>query len=338
VLVASWAYAAVVLAALGVIRWVGEEWWVAAILLFLPRWLFLAPIPVLVLASGWARRPAHWLLQAATALVVVGPLMGFSVPFQQLFGGTPAAGGERFRIMTFNGGQGELRSSDLFRLIEEEHIDLICFQEQHSNPQLDDFFSRGWYRDRTGYIASRYPIVAELEPLADDSTTEVRYAARLTRARIKAPSGTEFILASVHLPTLRPGLSRFLTRNPSRLKGRDVARLERTVAWWGHEMERTVSKLAESRDTPFLVGGDFNMPADSSTMAALRDFLRFAFDEVGWGFGYTKPTRLPWIRIDHILSGPEWSFTRCWVGPDLGSDHLPLLAEVTLHAPARLTR
>src|SRR4051812_35655635 len=78
--VATWAYAALVLAILAMIRWVGHGWWGVVPLLFLPRWLFLVPVLVLALASGWARRPTHWAMHAATALVVAGPLMGFSLP------------------------------------------------------------------------------------------------------------------------------------------------------------------------------------------------------------------------------------------------------------------
>jgi hypothetical protein len=67
-------------------------------------------------------------------------------------------------------------------------------------------------------------------------------------------------------------------------------------------------------------------------MVTLSTFLRFGYEDAGWGYGYTRPSRYPWFRIDHILASPEWVFTRCWVGPDLGSDHLPLIAEVVLPA------
>ena len=68
-------------------------------------------------------------------------------------------------------------------------------------------------------------------------------------------------------------------------------------------------------------------------MAALASLYRFAFEDAGWGYGYTRPSRYPWFRIDHILASPEWVFTRCRVGPDVGSDHLPLIAEAVLPAP-----
>jgi endonuclease/exonuclease/phosphatase (EEP) superfamily protein YafD len=79
-----------------------------------------------------------------------------------------------------------------------------------------------------------------------------------------------------------------------------------------------------------IVGGDFNMPSDYHRMKSLRSTYSSAYDQTGWGFGYTRPTSLPWVRIDHVIANRNWSFTKSWVGPDLGSDHLPLIAEAVL--------
>ena len=43
---------------------------------------------------------------------------------------------------------------------------------------------------------------------------------------------------------------------------------------------------------------------------------------------------LPWARIDHLWVDDRWAVARCWVGPDLGADHLPVLAEVVLRRSA----
>jgi endonuclease/exonuclease/phosphatase (EEP) superfamily protein YafD len=326
----TWTWAIVVLIALLLIRWVGDRWWGVTVLLFLPRWLFLAPLPVVVLASGVAGRPRHWMVQGVVALVIAGPLMLLSLPVHQLW--APPVGGTRVRIMTFNQGAYPLDEERMIRLIEQERIDLICFQEGSPgrNSVLQAYFSsRGWYRDRKQwFLASRYPIIAEMPPPPEEMLPDVRFPANLIRARIRAAPGVEFGLASVHMPTLRFGLYRFLDH--------DVEGLERHVGWWDHELVRLVDGLSDMHDVPFLVGGDFNVPSDQCSMVALGESLRFAHEDSGWGYGYTRPSRYPWFRIDHILSSPEWVFTRCWVGPDLGSDHLPLIAEAVLPSPARL--
>jgi endonuclease/exonuclease/phosphatase (EEP) superfamily protein YafD len=321
---ATWTWAIVVMMVLLLIRWVGDRWWGVTILLFLPRWLFLAPLPVLALASGLAGRPRHWILQAVVALVIAGPLMLISLPLHQLWAGPVA--GTRVRIMTFNQGPDRLDQGRLIRMIEQERIDLICFQEGNldRNPRLAAYLARnGWYRDRRKrYLASRYPIVAEMPPPDQNVLSNARYPGVLIRARVRLPSGVEFGLASVHMPTLRFGLYRFLDH--------DVDGLKQHVDWYEREMARLMAGLSEMHDVPFLVGGDFNIPSDHAMMAAVGTSLRFAYEDAGWGYGYTRPSRYPWFRIDHILASPEWVFTRCWVGPDFGSDHLPLIAEAVL--------
>jgi endonuclease/exonuclease/phosphatase (EEP) superfamily protein YafD len=321
----TWMWALVVLSVLVLIRWVGDRWWGVSVLLFLPRWLFLVPLPVLALASGLARRPGQWLLQAVVTLVIAGPLMGLSLPIRQLWA-HPVAG-THVRMMTLNRGSDPLDVSRLIGFIERERIDLICFQEfsDRRDTRLESYLAaHGWYRDRGRYVASRYPIVAEMPRLPDDFDSNKRYSATLVRVLVRAPGGVEFGLVSVHMPTLRFGLYRFLEN--------DVAGLQQHTAWWDRQASRLLGGLAEMRDVPILIGGDFNLPPDHASMAALGSQFRFAFEDAGWGYGYTRPTRYPWFRIDHILSSPEWVFTRCWVGPDVGSDHLPLIAEAVVPA------
>ena len=34
------------------------------------------------------------------------------------------------------------------------------------------------------------------------------------------------------------------------------------------------------------------------------------------------------VRIDHVLAGKGWNCVRCWVGPNVGSPHRPVLADL----------
>jgi vancomycin resistance protein VanJ len=324
VLGASWAYAAVVILVLILIRWVGEGWWGVTLLLLMPRWVFLVPVALLAIASGVRWCPWHWLLQGATALVVAGPLMGASHPLSMLWERPPA--GERVRLMTFNLGTDPIRFGALKQWLDREKIDVICFQEgARDDGRFEAFLADGWHVSDQKFIATRFPIVSQYPALADDSVKR-QYTAKLDRVKVRTPAGTEFLVASVHLPTNRPGIERFLNTFDSSI-------LSVHTDWWAKEISRVLSALAETNELPILIGGDFNMPADDSTMAALRSTFRFAFEEAGWGYGYTRPSHHPWVRIDHILAGPEWFVTRCRVAPDFGSDHLPLTCEVVLPAP-----
>jgi endonuclease/exonuclease/phosphatase (EEP) superfamily protein YafD len=87
-----------------------------------------------------------------------------------------------------------------------------------------------------------------------------------------------------------------------------------------------------------IVLGDFNMPTDSTIYR--RDWAGFhnAFSLTGWGTGQTVRENLRGIelstRIDHILTGNDWWPVRSWVGPNVGSQHLPLVADLAWRGPS----
>ena len=318
---ATWAYAMVVLAMLALIRLRGDRWWPPTTFLFLPRWPFLLPVGGLAAAAWWRRGRGSWVAIAAIALLVLGPLMAANVPIGRLWAASPR--GPRFRIMTFNRGQDPLDVEGLIRLVEGEGIGLICFQEgDHPDPRLAAYFAKRWWSDKRGTIFSRYPIVEEWDQMDRWEGSYDYLAGRFGMARVRTPEGDQFLVASVHLPTMRPGFRR--------LAAADLDAFRREIRWRDAQTLALASHLDAVVDLPILVGGDLNTPADSPMLAPLRARFSFAFEEAGWGYGYTRPTALPWTRIDHLLAGPGWRFTRCWVGPDLGSDHLPLIAEVAL--------
>jgi endonuclease/exonuclease/phosphatase (EEP) superfamily protein YafD len=82
-----------------------------------------------------------------------------------------------------------------------------------------------------------------------------------------------------------------------------------------------------------ILAGDFNLPVDSAIYREHWSGFHDAFSDAGLGFGYTEWPRMRrcifGVRIDHVLTGDGWRCRRCWVGPDVGSDHLPLLADLS---------
>jgi endonuclease/exonuclease/phosphatase (EEP) superfamily protein YafD len=65
--------------------------------------------------------------------------------------------------------------------------------------------------------------------------------------------------------------------------------------------------------------------------------LRDSYQEVGWGFGHTYPTTpqsfgisVPLLRIDYVFHSAELVALRARVGPDGGSDHLPVVADLSI--------
>jgi hypothetical protein len=133
--------------------------------------------------------------------------MGISLPIHLLW--PLPVEGERFRVLTFNRGTEGIDVPALIDLIEREEVDLICFQEGLiPDPRLEAYLAKGWSRDQHRFVASRYPIVAELKPLPGIFTPDARNSGQLTRVRVRALSEREFWLVSLHMPTLRPGSGR----------------------------------------------------------------------------------------------------------------------------------
>jgi endonuclease/exonuclease/phosphatase (EEP) superfamily protein YafD len=325
--IASIAYLVFLLLCWGSIRTFGDDWWFATLLLFSPRWLFLLPVVAFGILSWRKPNRVVWLTQAVCAILILGPLMGLHFPWRRWT--TAPAEGPRVRVMTINLGLQHLSVPELTKAIESQRIDIVCMQEWPENPQLvnrelDRYFSRGWYRTKKQTIASRFPIVEEYPASSNDYEEYWFWPARLERARVQLSSGQSFVVASAHLPTMRNGFW-FLSKG-------DFAASRRYLGWRATQLVEVLGKLTDTGDFPILMGGDFNTPADSPRMAIPKSSYQSAFDDAGLGFGYTYPARLPWARIDQIFGSSDWQFTACWLGPNVGSDHLPVVAEAILKA------
>jgi endonuclease/exonuclease/phosphatase family metal-dependent hydrolase len=254
--------------------------------------------------------------------------MGFCLPHGRLWPG-PAPAGERVRVVTFNVSHDPIHTAELRAWLDRERVDVVCLQEgTRTQNEARELLGEGWNVSERGSVASRFEILGQMPLFAHLFDSAWRWTGKLEGVRLRGRSGAEFYLASLHQPTMRYGFKSLLAG--------DLTDFRLHTEWWGRELQRSLTAIADDNvpPRPLVIAGDFNMPSDDSTMAALRAHFRFAFEEAGWGYGYTRPTGLPWMRIDHVLAGPEWAVTDCRVGPDFGSDHLPVVAELVLTPPA----
>ena len=97
-----WLYVLMVLAVWFLIRFGGDRWWLATVMLFGPRWVYGLPLLLLVPAAALRRRRLLLPL-AASAIVLVGPIAGLCLPLGQLLAagraGHPRAHLQRERKM-----------------------------------------------------------------------------------------------------------------------------------------------------------------------------------------------------------------------------------------------
>jgi endonuclease/exonuclease/phosphatase family metal-dependent hydrolase len=311
----SWLYLLLVLAAWALI-YVGDLWWPATLLLFGPRWLLLLPLlPFMLAALCWRRRSLTLLL--LTLVLILGPIMGFNVPWHAVSSATPS--GMRLRVLTCNMHYQRPNVSVLERLLDDSHPDIVAVQELPSHEPFDYFAEDQWHIQRMPglFLASRYPI-RRAERLGRESMKE---PGSLARYEVETPVGV-VTLFSLHFASPREGLYE-ATHHPAA----GSAELDFNSALRRRQSENLV-RLADEATGLVVLLGDFNTPSESAVFRAVWVRYRDAFSSSGWGWGYTFRGAKTDVRIDHILLSPGWHCERCWVGPNVGSPHLPVLADL----------
>ena len=325
----AWAYlGAVALAA--IILWgFGDRWGPATALLFAGRWVLLLPLAVLVPAALLTRR----LLLAPLALgglIALVPVGGFRFGLLRVF---PHPAGAHLRVVTFNTDGGAALATRLPGLLEQWQADVVGFQECGSEMQEAISGLKDWHHHfvRQLCLLSRYPIsdsaVMDRSALADveQSSAGIGGSGDVVRYTLETPSGPVNV-TNLHLETPRKGLEGALST------GFSTARLA------GNTHLRTIEsglarRWVNAGTHPAIVLGDFNTPVESRIFQQSWGDLTDAFSRVGFGYGMTKNNGWIRVRIDHVLAGSGWYPDRATVGRDLGSDHLPLIVDLTLAPP-----
>lgn len=325
----------------------GDRWWPATLFLFGPRQVIALPLLVIVPAALLVHRRA--LIPAALAsAIVVGPILGFTVSLRALVGG---AGRGDLRVASFNTGSRPTSMDRLKGFVAEVRPDVLALQEcDIPEPELTAAFP-GWFVhvDRGMCLVSRHRILeAESRDRRDvwnagGHGAILRYAIALPdRATVTAPAGSPdpgapeapqpdaqvppgtraFSLVNLHLETPREAIEALMHG-----LWKQAAEHDRVIALrvWESELAR---QWVDEAPYPAIIVGDLNMPVDSAIYRRSWAGFENAFSRAGLGFGATKRTRWFGVRIDHVLAAPGWTTERAWVGPDLGSDHLPILADL----------
>lgn len=317
--VLAWAYLAVILGIVALLRLAGDRWWPATLLTFGPRWISIVPLPVLaLLAFGFRRRSLVPL--AIAGLVAIGPIMGFCVPWRTLLGEVRAVEGNRsVRVLAINVGGGT-DPQELAEFIRRTDPEIVMFAEWNPQSDIHAVLGDDWHvPHKFGVvIASRFPIVAS--QILESPRLE-RWNHPALRCDLETPTGIVHIIG-VHLETPREGLEEVI-HSPKT----GAVEMERTT-----KIRRTESKLASQfaadATGPTIVAGDFNMPVDSTIYRQYWSGWQNGFSKAGFGFGQTKFTRWFGIRIDHVLASSDWRVGKAEVGPSLGGDHRPVVVDL----------
>jgi len=313
----SWVYLIAAIGLWAVVRFAGDRWWAATLLLFGPLWGAAVALAILLPAALLFCRRALLPLAATSAVLGFG-VLGVCFPWRTWI--HRSHGGPRLRVFTCNVHDDFVNYTDLRNLLEEAQPDIVILQEaghfRWNAPPGDENWN--WRRNRELFIASRYPIVNTIDYT---KASWYEWGGVAVRYDIAAPGGTLHLfnlhLASPHMP--------FADVIDNKPHGVDRLRRHLDVR---AEQSAQLSALAHGAGDNVILGGDFNTLCQGSIYQHNWSSFSDAFTAAGLGIGHTYFGEGAAVRIDHILSGPAWQFRHCWVGPDVGSPHRPVIADL----------
>jgi endonuclease/exonuclease/phosphatase (EEP) superfamily protein YafD len=264
------------------------------------------------LALLFARR---WLWCALLAPFVLLACLRTAPLFVGRAGARPSGSAERvLRLASVNLRFDNDDHAAVLAMLRSEPFDVIAVTEmtkawlsalQALNADYPHY--RGWPGTCFGIgLWSRYPLQdAQVLPLGSPVWPAIR-------AVVLAPQGACTLLV-VHAP--RPGLS----------GQADTDFRDRALA--------AIPRLLEKAARPRIVIGDCNDTRWSGAFGSLLSATGLADSADGRGWQPSWPTSLPSllrIPIDQCLIEPTVAVLRRRLGPDVGSDHLPLFVDLEL--------
>jgi vancomycin resistance protein VanJ len=315
--VACWSLGVAVL-----INLLGDRWWIGTLVLFSPRWLLATPILVAALLWPFLAKSVKRAV-LISGLVACWGVLGFCLPLGQLF----ASPTKTYRVLTCNVANWVGGTVRLERLIIDSRADIVMLQEYSDRPDFSLPGSWSSHSDGELLVASRYPLRNFSNVTRELNGRWPRAVGLFAEAVIPERSMS---LYTLHLLSPRYGLSRIVDSQTGIAPSRRQLMVEETRK---RESEsQRVARAIDGQSGSYVVGGDFNMPVESYFFRKHWSCFRDAFSAAGFGIGNTCFVEKRGIhfgaRVDHVLTRGRWHALRCWVGPDVGSDHRPLLADV----------
>ena len=312
--------------------WMGtDDWWLPSILAYGPRWVYLLPLLVFVPVVLVRRRWSLLGPLAVAAWVGVWPIMGLCVPLGLCVSlGGASADEATVRVLTLNVGGERVDNRLLLQLIQREKPDVVLLQEC-GNSNVSEMVPQGWNVAKAGHLGVASPYELQDQQVATSSYPPSKWPpTRGLYVSVGTPGGP-IDVCSVHLRTAQKGIVPVLDRhtvvNPSQ-----KYILKRELESRRRQAEELARWMEQFRG-PLIIAGDFNMPSDSVIYRSCWGPYTNAFSQAGLGFGRTRWISMRGVtfgvRIDHILTNEHWRPQSCWVGPDVGSDHLPVIADLS---------
>jgi len=285
-------------------------------LLFVPRWwmIFLL-LPVAIINVSIIAKQKKCVLISIVVFILF--YLNFNIPMNSLFSKPE---GQAVSVMSINlGGRIEHHALVKKHIINEQ-LALIAFQETPKK-EAQKIVPSGWDLHCVGQmcLASAY----KLEFINSRSRRMLGGWGQFGLLYQVQVNEQKVYVMNLHLETPRKGFEDF-----------QLSKLNFNAIFNNTEQRYLEANLIASwlkNKSPLIILGDFNMPVESSIYRDNFSDYQNSFGKAGFGFGYTKHTRMLGIRIDHILVDDNFSVVDAKIGHDVGSDHSPVIAKLVLH-------
>lgn len=268
----------------------------------------LAAAGFVVLAFAAARRSRLGALAGAACL------LANALPLIPYFGSAAASADEgvEFRVLTVNLHSDRADYEAVAALIERERPDLVALTEigRRTAPLLDrvrNLLPTTLWQERWG--AFEVLLLTRWRP--EDYRVDRSAGRRFPVSRVRLCRETCVDVVALH--AARP--------------------LDNGGAWRDAQLA-VAARLATEQRRPTVLLGDLNLTPWSPAFARLLETTNLRDTAFGRGVSPTWLSSIPFIGlpIDHVLVSPEVGVRTRRVGPDIGSDHFPVIAELVLSA------
>lgn len=300
--------------------WPEPLFWLGNIIAFAPLNFIAIPIIILIAISISIRYFKIVLIQLCILIYLIVFILGYNIPWQSFLPKSQQGG--TLRVMTLNIGQG-FESKLLEKFLRETQPDIIVFQDvvYHYQTILRNMVTL----KKHSLVFDNDLAIASIYPAFKAKTIDrrmIKAAGNIaTTCKVMYPAGP-FILLNVHVDSPRAALISLIHNKFGGIK--DM--LRKTKRMKSEAM--AIYATAKSFDEPILIAGDFNLTVNNPIFYKYLSQWKDSFSISGWGFGHTFFKDWYGIRIDHVLADKRWSAVNAFVGPDLGAEHRPLVADL----------
>ena len=333
--------------------------WIAYFGLGYPIWLTLNFLFFIL----WAIRRDKWILISLFSIVF--GYSHFLHYFNPIPEKKPNVKGTNFSVMTYNvrlfdwynWKHNKETRNKIFDMLKKEDPDILCFQEFYLNKPAKTFTTRDTLVKfmKARYVHDFYPMVIKNEQFYGMATFSRYPIVKKGNIRFGNDRGNSCIFTdlkigedtirvfNVHLASIRfePEDYHFIEEVSEETKDKvNLADAQGIVTRLGKAFLRRTRQIndvmsyVEKSPYPVLLCGDFNDTPVSYTYQQVSSVLKDSFHERGFGVGHTYVGKFPSFRIDYIFHDNHFSVGDVHRDKEKLSDHLPVIAKMTLLKPS----